>query len=813
MLANFNIKIKNHFKMKKIIYLSAIVFPIAFAACSQEELVLEQGNNNSQVEVKPGIEGARIAAKGMNIILNQGSDSRLAGTGWEKGDRLGVAWVTAHEDLNDMLTANEIKSLSFSKRDILPTRPSNIGDYAEITSVKSSKYVTVRYGKSTSTKQFTYEGDDADVKSLLKKGNYIKISGWTCENFKNSEDSYYYVISPIAGISRPQGSINWNDFATVTDEKLYANLMYEYTGSSFGYYGDIYEGAYFAYWPFERLNSIKTKNFNLNMSQNINNAEKFYLENAVSVSAIDSVYAINENYEPVIKENISKSFSLVRVANAIFVNTQFTGSENVSNLKISSVSVAVRDEKLFSNKADFYPHKLPVAVYNTEGKYDKEETLKNMTKAELIGVGKAFNITEYSDKLEATPSVDMPIASENSVCMLTYPTSIASVVANDVEITVNVKEDGEQGNVGYFTIKYSGENPSANDKANNDAISKLAALLNGGYTLSGKTYSLQEFNSVYFNIPIKLDMKNYTSTKDWEVKSAEKWNQTIDAIDALNLKTANIKVTDNITFKGISPKFPKTTKITVNDKEFTLEDVNAQINSEVSGINYTVKKDATLTIEDNATVNGTIQVDGTLNVLGEAKGKITVTKSAYNEGIVNLGAEGIISNIENNSKINVTEGTKNKILSYSDSGEDCKVYANVTNGTNAANIINNVHATDITFSNANISTTLNTLINYTTEGNTTFTGNLGTSCQNLIVKNGTLTIGDNSVITVTRTTINSGAKLVVATGNDKVEMTNVINNGTVELQKNSKGQQTTWNAPKVTGTGSVILNGNIHNKN
>lgn len=809
--------------MKKLVYLTALALPIAFAACNQDELSAFEQESNAQ-EVVDAVKGAKIVAHGMTVNLANDASTRLNANGWEQGDKIGIAWVTACDDMlaDEKLTANQIEALNFDQWTIytpaqMEYRPANeIGDYAKITK-KSGNYIYVSYGDDPASKRFSFASynEQSQITDKLEVGNFIKVASWNVDAYKSTVDSYYYTIAPVTGIAQEQYPITWANFANVTDNKLYANNMFEYAGNSFGYDGDIYEGAYFAYWPFERLNTIKEKRFDLNNNQDVASAEQFYLKNAVAVSAIDSINARNVAGTFVTRENVSKQFSLVTVVNAISVNTTFTGSENVDGMKIAKVELTTAGKNLFCTEASFNPHKLPVAVY-TNGQYNSETTKANMTKDQLFGTDKAFVMGTYKSTLTSEPAIDMPVNAANTFAMLTYPTANQTVTTDEVEVKLTVKEGNAE--VGYYTIKYKDSDDSNSDNAqNNNALSKLAQLLNGGYSLNGKTYSLQNMNTVYFNIPLKLNMSMYTSTKDWVVNSADAWNSAVEAIDALNLTDATIKLNGNIAFTTVAPKFPKTAKLQVDGGTYTMtinKELSATINKDVKDLNFVVMSGATLTVAEGATVNGTIQVDGILNMNGKAEGNITITKSAYHAGVVNLGAKGYISgNVTNGNVINVTEGTANKIIGTVSGG---KVIAIVTNGANAANINSNVKATDITFAGATVNNVvLNASITYTTTGATVFKGNLGNgNAVNLTVKDGTLTFADDAVFNTTGTvTINSGATMIVATGNNQITMAKVVNNGTVELQKSSKGKVTTWNAPEVTGSGSVVLNGNTHNKN
>lgn len=716
-------------KMKKFMILTAMALPLVFAGCNNDDFGLtEQPSQELETVI-----GAKIASHGMTISTT-GADTRLDRLGWEKGDRLGIAWVTA------------------------------------------------------------MTGED---------------------------------------ITDEQYPIDWSTFATLTDSKIYANHMFEYSGSGFGYYGDVYEGAYFAYWPFTKLGQVGEMEFTLNNEQKIASSEAFYFKNALSISAIDSINARDEIGTFFIKEGVSKTFKLVQVANGISVNTKFVGTEDVNNLKISEVKVITTGKDLFTTSATLNPHKLPSAEYKTATPtvYDAEKTAEKMTLAELIGTGSDKALVMGTAAEEISTKVDMALGTANTVGILTFPTAKESVTATDVQIEVSVV-DAEDVPQGKFVIAYNAE-ADANGKANNDALSKLAALLNGGYTQNGVTYSLQEFNTTYFNIPMNLMMSDFQSEKTWEVADAEGWNKAVAEINALGINSATIALSENLTFsETVNPLFPTKAELTVTGGKAMTIKGQATISKNVktqadAAMGYILVKGAELTIAEDAVVQvNAITVEGILNVNGTIENdavtgadKITIAKSASVAGVMNLGAKGIIEasvTITNDNVINVTEGIKNKITeTVTGSG---KVLAEVTNGANADNIMKNVQATEVTFNGATVKAPLQDKIAYITIGNTIFSGDLSSGTANvaLTVKEGTLTFDKGTKITLGASggsskvvTVEAGAKMVIATGlTGSVITYSVKNNGIIDLQKDADKTITTWKTGNVEGDGSINLNGN-----
>lgn len=82
--------------MKTKYLLSALAMGAMFAACSEEEIVVNGASDFNGNEIV----GAKLLGTGlsMNISTNdegEGTATRATGLGWEDGDVAGLAWVTS----------------------------------------------------------------------------------------------------------------------------------------------------------------------------------------------------------------------------------------------------------------------------------------------------------------------------------------------------------------------------------------------------------------------------------------------------------------------------------------------------------------------------------------------------------------------------------------------------------------------------------------------------------------------------------------------------------------------------------------------
>lgn len=75
--------------MKSIKFLAALAVPAMFAACTNEEIVVESPKSFKQVV------GAELIGTDISMEMSNGANSRLGGAGWEVTDKLGLGWIVS----------------------------------------------------------------------------------------------------------------------------------------------------------------------------------------------------------------------------------------------------------------------------------------------------------------------------------------------------------------------------------------------------------------------------------------------------------------------------------------------------------------------------------------------------------------------------------------------------------------------------------------------------------------------------------------------------------------------------------------------
>lgn len=77
--------------MKSIKFLAALAIPAMFAACTNEEIVVESPKSFKQVV------GAELIGTDISMEMSNGANSRLGGAGWEVTDKLGLGWIVSND--------------------------------------------------------------------------------------------------------------------------------------------------------------------------------------------------------------------------------------------------------------------------------------------------------------------------------------------------------------------------------------------------------------------------------------------------------------------------------------------------------------------------------------------------------------------------------------------------------------------------------------------------------------------------------------------------------------------------------------------
>lgn len=476
------------------------------------------------------------------------------------------------------------------------------------------------------------------------------------------------------------------EIITTPDNKIYANHLFTYADGSFTNEGDIYNGSYFAYFPYARQsagNGASEKTIKLNTTQKDVEASKAFFAGVFSVSARDMITADDINADGAVE----KQFSLKQLANGIAIKTTLGkkdgySDEQIAGMKITQVTLTTGGKNAFTTDFTLDPQKLPVAIYDgITGEYDAAKTLKEMTVANLIGTGKLIASATSTDKLSVDVSkCGATLASENDAFLLfTLPTNpVVGVTAADVKLVIRTI-------AGEVELTYADAAISGSvEEHNNKAIEKLVALLSSnGYKTGDKTYKLSEILNQRVALDFKIDMNKFTAINN-DIKTAEEWNAAVKYFDTfMPTQTPTFTITDDIEFTaGELMTLPKkglkeikgSSKIVIKSGNNVIDSKIAQCSVDIEiekGASLTVNADASSKKEAFLTLANTKEITngGTLTVIGEIAGPATDGESAEitNNNRLIVGENGKINSVTANGTfaINVTNNTTTGVITVS----------------------------------------------------------------------------------------------------------------------------------------------------
>lgn len=346
-----------------------------------------------------------------------------------------------------------------------------------------------------------------------------------------------------------------------SDNRIYANNLFAYLNGQFVTTANIYQGAYFVYFPFQQEKQVGAKKFDVNPKQTADfETERF--NKALHVSAQDFIDVNDANFDEE-TGNLTKEFVLVPAVNVLKVNVksdeQIAANDFMKGLTIKSVKISAGAAEVFAtNTGEVDPTKIPAVVrYKTgdqKGEIDVENTIKTMDEK----LGEAFNISKYATTLTTNVEIeDFNLDAERAVRMFALPTQTGQTISNpSMTITVGRKDY----NLGSFTVNSKSDN-------NKETIEKLIAFLDEteGKTLT-KILRNAEGQWSFLNLPVVASIGNFKPATT-SIKSVEQWNDVIAMIDALEelgvtTKEYNLTLAADLTFTdGI--KAPKNTDVIV----------------------------------------------------------------------------------------------------------------------------------------------------------------------------------------------------------------------------------------------------------
>lgn len=501
---------------------------------------------------------------------------------------------------------------------------------------------------------------------------------------------------------------------TPDDYNLYANHLFTMRDNGmWTTEGDIYQGAYFAYFPFDRLEaSSKIKKIAPNALPQTEDFETEWQNKALMISSQDFIAQDDVTADLVLND---KPFILNPMVNILGVT--LTPTSDISNdylkgmvIKQMTISNGTSD-KIFTTEAKLKPAGLPKAVNSTNGqrKTDKQiiEDLDEVLAASTAessailaeGVGSASLTT-------VVENADFNLSKDNKIRVFALPLQTGAKYTSETtmpSITVTMKNPKYDWNLGTFTI--SRNNALTEGETNLDALQGLRNIFNSDKSAGDNTWVANIVGTPgdvkRLSKTVELYVKDFNPTTNG-IKSQDQWNDLVDLIDALHDAGKTFTTT---------PVFALSGEVKFKDAIKTPKDVQIALNTPSTSKMVIVKGDEEVEwpanlITTNNTTNIVVDEGATLKVGSDGTEVNLLASSIENNGTIMAGKNASISTSTTDTKYGANYGAKldNKgrviveygAYVYPSSGKEGVIAYVVTNteGSTIGNINTLINKTD-----------------------------------------------------------------------------------------------------------------------
>ena len=480
-------------------------------------------------------------------------------------------------------------------------------------------------------------------------------------------------------------TFNWLSYKGKNDadyQKIYGNHKFSYDGSVWATQSNVYEGFHFAYYPYAYMKKVDQIVITPNAEPQKADFNHESNNKTFWISAQDTVLATAVTEEG----TVSKKLDMVRAVNVlkfnITPNAPFSSAAALKDLNITGVEIQTGGaDPMFYTTANIQPSFLPYAVYvdeNEDGVYEyKSAETRDKINETIYGTAnnKAFKLSGATPSMKTTIDAEagITLGETQSVRMFLLPTKEVSLVEGGIAIYVYVPG-------GYFRID-STDATENNAKALNNLRALLSAKGLSGYKLSKLQYA---------NLPVNIELVKGDFTPDFtSISNIDEWNGAVAIANALEMVNPTFVVDGEVCITNGKPFELPANGVTINttsagkicvENDYTIPAVIAAGLSADDKVE--VKSGATLTIEDNVTVDAAIT----------------------NKGIIEVGYKAVAKTVANESgRINVIYGSYVEItgtpgiIAYNVTGSDKAYQINYL--TAATNILGAAHVNTLVVGN------------------------------------------------------------------------------------------------------------------
>lgn len=448
---------------------------------------------------------------------------------------------------------------------------------------------------------------------------------------------------------------NWKD-----DNNIYANHMFsaveDGANTQFTTTTDVYQGAYFAYWPYAKQQGnsstgIVPKTIKVNDMPQTGDYEYERWNQALMISAQDFI-----GYSEGTDKNgtLQMSFSPVPMVNMLVMNAtpdeNITGDDVLKGLTITEMEVAAgRSNKIFVTEAILVPHNLPKKLATETLDETREEVYEAADAATKEG---ATNSILDKKKIESTlttkvlnPEYTLAQADELRAFALpiikkaTYNSSTQNPTA---KVTVGRlhEVDGESQlwyELGEFAIAAEDEFiQHVKEALTADETSTYSWLKVMRNETNKNTWQVRRTHMV-----ANLGVDNFTPLTN-NITCKEQWNDLVDIYNSL----VNIKGLENVK----EPTFNLTSEVVFD----------GEIRVPTCGVELSTSGKGQMTITGETVWPESLTADGAAKVYVDENGVMNYnpTKDAkidaviINDGLINVGGWGALSTKDANALTN-----------------------------------------------------------------------------------------------------------------------------------------------------------------
>lgn len=445
---------------------------------------------------------------------------------------------------------------------------------------------------------------------------------------------------------------------TTTDNNLYANILF--TLQSDGMWqtqADVYQGAYFAYWPFQRMtpgSKLKVVAPN-DVPQTDDSFKSDVYKNSLYLSAQDFIeYADVDESTMTLKSE----FVLSPMVNAIGVvatpEAKISASEYLKSMIITGMQISVdgSDNNIITPSATLSPRYLPKTINDDGSARTDEELRKELDKAAVAATGTSKTIlANQADKVNylrtAIANNNFTLAKNNTLRAFAFPFQKGAKYTDrqfpSVEVTV--KSANGDWDLGTFAVNNTNSETLAtslkqmfDDAQKGEKFSMVQNILGE----PGSRGVPQTPETMTANLTVK-DFTPATS----DIKTVKHWNDLVTLVNELK-NAGKVFANNQVVFtlggdlnfieNGEQLKTPDDVDIVLNTDSRELV-INGEVEWPAHLITNDTRYTTNIVVNEGATLKVGIDRNEVVNL---------IASSIENNGTIKAGAKASISADKNN---------------------------------------------------------------------------------------------------------------------------------------------------------------------